>query len=313
MAALFVCVLARAGAAREHRHRGDLGRDRARRDRAGRRRARRRASSRCNAAAATGPEQVDRSDKAEEKATEQPQTVQVATRGDRARADQTLEQPKADERSQTEPTIATAAAPRSPRRPSRSRRVAMVESPTPDMATATPQEMPPDTTEVSLLPQPEEKPVENEAASRSRCRPRRPKPVKDAKPAKERAPHRRADAREGRHARPRPPRPIDRGEQRRRRPLQTATPTIRASSRRICAATSSIPSDARSRGDQGTATVSFSLDGGGGVTSARLARGSGVASIDQEVQAMVRRASPFPAPPDGRPRSFTVPVSFRLN
>ena len=39
--------------------------------------------------------------------------------------------------------------------------------------------------------------------------------------------------------------------------------TIRVSSRRICAATSNIPSDARSRGDQGTATVSFSLDGGG--------------------------------------------------
>jgi TonB family protein len=49
------------------------------------------------------------------------------------------------------------------------------------------------------------------------------------------------------------------------------------------------------------------------VTSARLARGSGIASIDQEVQAMVRRASPFPAPPAGHTQSFTVPVSFRLN
>ena len=73
------------------------------------------------------------------------------------------------------------------------------------------------------------------------------------------------------------------------------------------------PSDARGRGDQGTATVSFSLDGGGRVTSSRLARGSGYASLDQEVQAMVRRASPFPAPPGGRGQSFTVPVSFRLN
>src|SRR6185436_14731847 len=73
------------------------------------------------------------------------------------------------------------------------------------------------------------------------------------------------------------------------------------------------PSDARSRGDQGTATVSFGLDGGGRVTSARLVRGSGVASIDQEVQAMVRRASPFPAPPDGRGVSFTVPVRFQLH
>jgi protein TonB len=73
------------------------------------------------------------------------------------------------------------------------------------------------------------------------------------------------------------------------------------------------PADARSRGDQGVATVSFSLDGGGRVTSARLVRGSGVASIDAEVQAMVRRASPFPAPPSGRGVSFTVPVRFQLH
>lgn len=72
------------------------------------------------------------------------------------------------------------------------------------------------------------------------------------------------------------------------------------------------PSDARSRGDQGTPTVSFSLSGSGSVTSVRLARGSGVASIDAEAAAMVRRASPFPAPPSGRGQSFTVPVSFHL-
>jgi periplasmic protein TonB len=72
------------------------------------------------------------------------------------------------------------------------------------------------------------------------------------------------------------------------------------------------PADARSRGDRGTASVTFSIGGSGGVTSVSLARGSGVASIDQEVVAMVRRASPFPPPPGGRPQSFTVPVSFSL-
>ena len=72
------------------------------------------------------------------------------------------------------------------------------------------------------------------------------------------------------------------------------------------------PTDARSRGDQGVASVAFSLDTGGRVSSVALVRGSGVASLDQEVQAMVHRASPFPAPPSGRPMSFTVPVSFRL-
>lgn len=72
------------------------------------------------------------------------------------------------------------------------------------------------------------------------------------------------------------------------------------------------PTDARSRGDSGSATVAFSLSGGGGVTSVRLVRATGVGSLDQEATAMVRRASPFPAPPDGRSVSFTVPVSFRI-
>jgi TonB family protein len=72
------------------------------------------------------------------------------------------------------------------------------------------------------------------------------------------------------------------------------------------------PADARSRGEQGSAMVTFSLDGSGRVTRVSLVRGSGIASLDQEAQAMVRRASPFPAPPDGRPVSFTAPATFRL-
>ena len=72
------------------------------------------------------------------------------------------------------------------------------------------------------------------------------------------------------------------------------------------------PADAQQRRDQGTATVSFSIDGNGRVTSVRLVRSTGFASIDQEVQAMVRRASPFPAPPNRQSMSFTVPISFRL-
>ncbi len=72
------------------------------------------------------------------------------------------------------------------------------------------------------------------------------------------------------------------------------------------------PAAARSAGSQGVATVSFAIDGGGRVTSARLAGSSGNPAIDQEVVAMARRASPFPAPPDGRGRNFTVPVRFNL-
>ena len=72
------------------------------------------------------------------------------------------------------------------------------------------------------------------------------------------------------------------------------------------------PADAQRAGSTGVASVSFNLDGSGRVTSVRLAQGSGMASIDQEVVAMVRRASPFPAPPDGRGKSFTVPVRFNM-
>jgi protein TonB len=70
------------------------------------------------------------------------------------------------------------------------------------------------------------------------------------------------------------------------------------------------PAAARAAGVQGMATVSFGIDGNGRVTTVSLAHGSGVPSIDHEVIAMVRRASPFPHPPDGRGRNFTVPVRF---
>jgi TonB family protein len=72
------------------------------------------------------------------------------------------------------------------------------------------------------------------------------------------------------------------------------------------------PAAARRNRDEGTATLSFTIDGSGRVTDARLARGSGHDSLDQEVQAMVRRASPFPPPPGRRAMSFTVPITFKL-
>jgi protein TonB len=72
------------------------------------------------------------------------------------------------------------------------------------------------------------------------------------------------------------------------------------------------PPEAHSRGERGSATVGFALDGGGRVTRVSLVRSSGFSSLDQEATAMVRRASPFPAPPGGRPTAFTAPVSFRI-
>lgn len=72
------------------------------------------------------------------------------------------------------------------------------------------------------------------------------------------------------------------------------------------------PADAQSRGETGSATVAFALDGGGRVASVRLVRSSGSGTLDAEAQTMVRRASPFPPPPGRRTISFTVPLSFHL-
>jgi periplasmic protein TonB len=69
-------------------------------------------------------------------------------------------------------------------------------------------------------------------------------------------------------------------------------------------------SGARSGGATGSGAVTFSLSGSGSVTSARIARSTGAAVLDQEILAMVRRASPFPVPPDGQSKSFTVPLNF---
>ena len=73
------------------------------------------------------------------------------------------------------------------------------------------------------------------------------------------------------------------------------------------------PPEARRRREHGSALVSFVIDGTGRVTSVRLMRGTGFAALDDEVQAMVRRASPFPPPPRGAEINFSAPVSFHLN
>lgn len=64
----------------------------------------------------------------------------------------------------------------------------------------------------------------------------------------------------------------------------------------------------------GVVQVSFSIDRGGRVTSARLLRGSGDPALDEEAVAMIRRASPVPAPPDGMGGggavALAVPIRF---
>jgi protein TonB len=63
----------------------------------------------------------------------------------------------------------------------------------------------------------------------------------------------------------------------------------------------------------GTVQVSFSIDRSGRVLTARLVRGSGDALLDEEAVAMIRRASPVPAPPEGLGGgtiALAVPVKF---
>lgn len=237
-------------------------------------------------AAAPDPQPTEPQREPEQKATEQPQTVQVAP----------------EERAPERDTQAEAA-------PDPQPAIAMVETPKPEEATAKAQDTPPDTPAVSLLPQPEEEPADPKPDAKPVQA--QPKPVQHAAPAQE---PRRIAAPTKDHA----------AKQAKASAPSTAANNVgvgRSDSDSNYAGVVSAhlrrhqqyPPDARSRNEQGTATVSFGLDGGGRVTSARLVRGSGIASIDQEVQAMVRRSSPFPPPPSGRAMSFTVPVSFRLN
>jgi protein TonB len=57
------------------------------------------------------------------------------------------------------------------------------------------------------------------------------------------------------------------------------------------------PDEARRRGIEGTSQVRFNLDSKGRVLSVELAKSSGNAALDRATQAMIRRASPVPAPP----------------
>ena len=75
------------------------------------------------------------------------------------------------------------------------------------------------------------------------------------------------------------------------------------------------PDGARSRREEGVASLTFSMSRDGQVLSARIARSSGSEELDAEVLAMVRRAEPLPAAPadvPGNPITLTVPVRFSL-
>lgn len=62
---------------------------------------------------------------------------------------------------------------------------------------------------------------------------------------------------------------------------------------------------------RGTAVVAFSIAANGGLSSVSLARSSGSAALDQAALRLVRGAGPFPVPPAGARRSFSIQIKGR--
>lgn len=90
----------------------------------------------------------------------------------------------------------------------------------------------------------------------------------------------------------------------------------RASSAAIAAYSGKVRSRVLSRAPRGgagrgTVTVSFSISSSGGLSSARVSRSSGNPGLDSKALSAVRSASPFPKPPAGARRSFSIPFRFR--
>ncbi|MEI4262147.1 energy transducer TonB family protein [Roseovarius sp. D0-M9] len=61
-------------------------------------------------------------------------------------------------------------------------------------------------------------------------------------------------------------------------------------------------------GTRGTVVVAFTIGDGGGLASVSLARSSGSSRLDQAAVQLVRGAGPFPAPPQGARRSFSIQI-----
>lgn len=62
---------------------------------------------------------------------------------------------------------------------------------------------------------------------------------------------------------------------------------------------------------RGTAVIAFSIAANGGLSSVSLARSSGSAALDQAALQLVRGAGPFPRPPVGARRSFSIQIKGR--
>lgn len=61
----------------------------------------------------------------------------------------------------------------------------------------------------------------------------------------------------------------------------------------------------------GAAVIAFTIAASGGVSAVSLAQSSGSATLDQAALQLVRSAAPFPRPPQGARRSFSIRIKGR--
>jgi len=219
-------------------------------------------------------------------AQQQMSEQQAATEADQSRTQTDTPPNKVD-------TPDTTAGQQMPQQQQQQQAAADAAAPTELTAPAQPEPEPtPPPTAPAAPPQPDHRPVAQKPAAADRRRALRPVPAESRrKPAESKAEGKKLAAL-----------PSDRGSP---RSHSAADPNYRGL---VAAHLQRYKPSGRS--EQGSAVVSFTLDGSGRVTRVALAHRSGVPVLDQETEAMVHRASPFPAPPDGRPISFTVPVNF---
>jgi len=62
---------------------------------------------------------------------------------------------------------------------------------------------------------------------------------------------------------------------------------------------------------RGTAMIAFSISSGGGLASISVARSSGSSALDRAAVRIIRQASPFPRPPAGAQRQFSIRINGR--
>ena len=74
----------------------------------------------------------------------------------------------------------------------------------------------------------------------------------------------------------------------------------------------SYPRQALRRRIQGLAKLKITLDGKGKLQSVSLLDTSGSRGLDQEALDLVKRVSPFPAPPNSQPFTVVAPIAFEI-